>query len=72
MSLNIGTYECTECGDRQDFRKQYGVDWPESLKCPFCQTMSAHKMIVVPGTHFPEGRLGNGKNGYTNTKKELT
>lgn len=71
MSLNIGTYECEDCGDRQLYRKQYGVDWPEVLECPFCKTNTAKKIVLSVSTHFPEGKLGNAKNNYTSTKKEF-
>lgn len=68
--MNIGTYQCENCSSKIEYTKEYGQEWPESFYCKFCEESSMKKLLTtLGGVTIPAGKLGNGKNSYTNTRK---
>jgi hypothetical protein len=59
------TYKCEETGETIEVKKQYGKDWPKSVK------RDGNKFIrwfaSVPVIDVAEGLHGNAANGYTSS-----
>jgi cytochrome c-type biogenesis protein CcmH/NrfF len=59
-------YKCADCGHMTEYRKEYGIDFPEHLECEKCQG-DMIKQFSAPLVDVAEGMLGNAKNGYSNS-----
>lgn len=66
----IATYECLKCNTEFEYKKPYGEEFPEKIKCPQSGCKGhAKRSFSKSLKHFEvaEGKTGNAKTGYTNT-----
>ena len=66
---------CESCGKSTDYKKIYGVDFPEQIESTCLEKNSKKTKCIlkrdygstVPIIDVAEGSVGNAKNGYTQT-----
>lgn len=61
-------FKCSACSQIFEVYKDsiYG-DFPDTCKCPFCESLESYRVWAIGGTSVCEGSVGNAKNGYENS-----
>lgn len=80
--MAYGTYTCRQCGKSTEYKKQYGIDFPEKIqaKCKDRECLNDHEDFedylceyfrnygkITFAYDVAAGTVGNAKNGYENT-----
>jgi hypothetical protein len=64
----FATYQCEKCDNTIDYRKEYGVDFPETILEKCCnknKSCTFKRIFGIPVVSVGQGYQGNAANGYS-------